>query len=237
MVDYCDKNHGTSLTIYDTIKWIMDALHDVVDDALPLLRIGAQTLVFLTPDNFPLPIMFNTQNAVPQIPVKRFYGLGVSYNSDIGIIPIHYSNVFYFPKEPLSELWRAFVRPSDYIIPGSGSWPYVDPLDGEIRQGNICTPPQDFGILGRLPQMAKWGFIIYFIIKIIGAIGINVSQFVQKLTLRRKYDSIIDGIVAMHADLKDMNQWLGISVANMNDEIISRLDTLSGVLGVRLSLM
>jgi hypothetical protein len=169
-VSWCTLNDGTTVTLYEWIRKLTQALYASLNITELTLKFLGKVIVLAFPGgDVGLPI-FDGESIVDfRLPERKFWAIRIGFN----LGDLHPGLNIPLPKIPLDEIWKQIIRPIDVNITGSEDILYFkDPLDDEWKLGSECTPEQQFKLIEHSATIAWTISKIYIFAKILIKFGL-----------------------------------------------------------------
>lgn len=93
----------------------------------------------------------------------------------------------------------------NFPVPGTEAMTFIDPLDGQVRLGSLCTPPQRLEFAD-VETLITWIFCItcfMYFLKGIGAFGI-LRTYYNRCVLNNKFRSVSHSISDVEVQIADI---------------------------------
>lgn len=204
-MDFCNSSDGTNLVIYDTYRSIMIALNSACTLYKYILKAYCHTMYFVLGDEIVIPILVNDEIGITIPEEKRFWGIRITLFKDNPFFEFALPDLP-LPKQSINDLWRDFIAPHDYYIPGSEYGFYRDPSTGDIKLGIEFTPIKQFGLFANLPTIFKDITIIGIIAKVFIALGLGkiASAFLTSLRVSMQNKKFMDKFNDIEHDIEEL---------------------------------
>lgn len=225
---WCSINDGVPLTLYDTVRNVVDKLYDAMVYAYAIGELHYKDLKIVFPSGLVIYIVQNWVVPDFRLPQKLFWAIRFSVFGMPMYLPL--------PKIPWKDIKTWLFRSLDISISGSEDWNFLD-YDGVVRHGHDCTPPRtykfltdgtvDFGpfILGMTLAVVlyKLGLLqaAWHLVKSIWSFIVNYHHRHLERDIMEKLEKLEGSLVGQPAETNISLEEIGVKLRYIETELQS----------------